>query len=238
VLKRTLAPLIRGWPAMCLTLFHAASAAEPPFRQDFQTWTNITANGSFGLLDPGLGKFRFWLEGQGRFGNDSTTLSQGILRPGLGYSLADNLSVWLGYAVIPTMEPFSAVSFNENRIWQQVLWTPQTAIGPITSRTRFEQRFTRAPDVSYRLRQMVRLAYPLDFAPGFMLVGWEELFLNINSTGAITAGFDQNRVFLGVGYAIDENLRTEIGYMNQYIYRDTTEDLMTHVLSLSLFLNY
>lgn len=223
---------------MGLALFQATSAAEPAFREDFQTWTNITANGSFGLIDPALAKYRFWLEGQGRFGNDSTTLSQGILRPGLGYSLADNLSLWLGYAVIPTMEPFSSVSFNENRIWQQILWTPQTSIGPITSRTRLEQRFTRAPDVSYRLRQLVRLAYPLDFAPGFMLVGWEELFLNINSTGAITAGFDQNRAFLGVGYAFDEHLRTEVGYMNQYIYRDTTEDLMTHVLSLGLFLNY
>jgi len=82
------------------------------------------------------------------------------------------------------------------------------------------------------------MAYPLDFAPGFMLVGWEELFLNLNSTGAITAGFDQNRVFVGFGYAFDEHLRTEVGYMNQYIYRDTTEDLMTHVLSLGLFLNY
>ena len=212
--------------------------AGPSLREDFQTWTNITANGSFGLLDPRLSKFRFWLEGQGRFGNDSTTLSQGILRPGLGYSLTDRASVWLGYAFIPTMEPFTRNDLNENRIWQQLLWTPQTPFGPITSRTRFEQRFTRAPDVSYRFRQMVRYAYPLDFAPGFMLVGWDEIFLNLNSTGTFTAGFDQNRVFVGVGYNIDEHVRTELGYMNQYIYRDTTEDFMTHALSANLFLNY
>ena len=55
--------------------------AAPSLREDFQTWTNITANGSFGLLDPRLTKYRFWLEGQGRFGNDSTTLSQGMVRP-------------------------------------------------------------------------------------------------------------------------------------------------------------
>lgn len=215
-----------------------AAASDPPLRQDFQTWTNITATGSLGAIGPALAKYRYWLEGQGRFGNDSTTLSQGILRPGLGYSLADDLSVWLGYAWIPTMEPFTAVDFNENRIWQQLLWTPRTSLGPITSRTRLEQRFTRAPDVSVRLRQMVRLAYPLDAVPGLLLVGWEELFLNLNSTGTIVAGFDQNRVFLGLGYTIDENMRTEIGYMNQYIYRDTTQNLMSHVLSLGLFLNY
>jgi len=237
-LERNAASKSCRWLAICLAVYQSLAEAAPSLREDFQTWTNITANGSFGLLDPRLTKYRFWLEGQGRFGNDSTTLSQGILRPGLGYSLTDTASVWLGYAFIPTMEPFTQTDFNENRIWQQLLWTPQTPFGPITSRTRFEQRFTRAPDVSYRFRQMVRYAYPLDFAPGFMLVGWDEIFLNLNSTGTFTAGFDQNRVFVGVGYNIDEHVRTELGYMNQYIYRDTTEDFMTHALSANLFLNY
>lgn len=207
-------------------------------RQDFQTWTNITANGSFGLLDPSLKDFRFWMEGQGRFGNDSTTLSQGMIRPGIGYSLSNTASVWLGYAFIPTMAPFTANDFNENRIWQQFLWTPQTPLGPLTSRTRFEQRFANAPDVAYRFRQLFRLAYPLDFAPGFMLVGWEEYFVNINSTGTFKAGFDQNRVFVGIGYNVDDNIRTEIGYMNQYINKDATDDFISHVLSMNLFLNY
>lgn len=206
--------------------------------EDFQTWTNITANGSFGLIDPALQKFRFWMEGQGRFGNDSTELSQGMVRPGLGYSLSDNLSVWLGYALIPTMDPFTRTDFNENRIWQQVLWTPKTPLGVLTSRTRIEQRFTLAPDVAYRFRQLFRLSYPLSFAPGFMLVGWEEYFVSLNSTGTFVSGFDQNRVFVGLGYNIDENIRTEIGYMNQYINRDTTSDLINHVLSMSLLLNY
>ncbi len=237
--KRIAAPRLCLFLAVCLCLYASLSvAASPPLHEDFQTWTNITANGSFGLIDPKLQKLRFWLEGQGRFGYDSTTLSQGILRPGLGYSFADNASVWLGYAFIPTMEPFTRNAFNENRIWQQILWTPQTPLGPLTSRTRFEQRFTLNPDVSYRFRQLFRLAYPLSFAPGFMLVGWEELFLNLNSTGGIVAGFDQNRAFAGVGYQFDEHIRTEVGYMNQYIYRDTTDDFVNHVLSISLLLNY
>jgi len=223
------------WLAVCFALYMPEAHAS---REDFQTWTNITANGSFGLLDPSLKNFRFWLEGQGRFGNDSTTLSQGILRPGLGYSLSDTASVWVGYAFIPTMEPFTSNDFNENRIWQQLLWTPQTPLGVVTSRTRLEERFTRAPDVAYRFRQLFRLSYPLSFAPGFMLVGWEELFLSINSTGTFKSGFDQNRVFVGVGYNIDENIRTEIGYMNQYINRDATINLINHVLSFSLLLNY
>lgn len=220
--------------------FCCALDAQPGYasHEDFQTWTNITANGSFGLLDAGLKDFRFWLEGQGRFGNDSTTLSQGMLRPGLGYSLSETASVWVGYAFIPTMEPFTSNDFNENRIWQQLLWTPRTRLGVLTSRTRLEERFTRAPDVAYRFRQMFRLSYPLSFAPGFMLVGWEELFVSINSTGTFKSGFDQNRIFVGVGYNIDENARTEIGYMNQYINRDATIDLINHVLSFSLLLNY
>lgn len=207
-------------------------------REDFQTWTNVTANGSFGVVDSSLKRMRFWLEGQGRFGNDGTTLSQGMVRPGLGYWLTETANIWLGHAFIPTMEPFTQNDVNENRIWQQLLWTPLAPLGPLISRSRFEQRFTGAPDVTYRFRQIFRLAYPLSFAPGFMLVGWEEYFVNINSTGPYKAGFDQNRVFVGVGYNLDENIRTEVGYMNQYINRDATADLMTHVLSLNLFLNH
>lgn len=102
---------------------------------------------------------------------------------------------------------------------QQLLWTPQTPLGPLTSRTWFEQRFTRA-----RCRLSLSAAIPIDLSArlhtGFHAGRrWEEYFVNINSTGTFQAGFDQNRVFVGVGYNVDDNIRTEIGYMNQYINR-------------------
>jgi hypothetical protein len=218
------------------TAFGSAHAA--PTLEDFQTWAAITATGSFGIIDPGLRDFRFWLEGQGRFGNDSSSLAQGMVRPGLGYALNENASLWLGYAFVPTMEPFATQDFNEHRIWQQFLWTGKTFLGAFTSRSRFEQRFMNQPDTAYRFRQLFKLSYPLSFAPDFSLVGSDELFVNVNTTGTVYSGFEQNRVFAGLGYNFDEHIKAEIGYMNQYIRRVERADRMTHILSLNLLLNY
>ncbi len=219
-----------------LTAFGPSSAA--PTVEDFQTWAAITATGGFGLIEPGLKNLRFWLEGQGRFGNESSSLSQGMVRPGLGYAINENASIWLGYAFVPTMKPFTRQDFSEQRIWQQFLWTGKTSLGTFASRSRFEERFINQPDTAYRFRQMFKLSYPLALAPSFNLVGWDEYFVNVNTTGTLHSGFDQNRVFAGIGYNLDEPIKTEIGYMNQYIRRINREDLMNHILSVNLLLNY
>ena len=182
-----------------------------PF-QDFQIWTNVTATGALEQVHPRLGGLLFWLEAQGRFGNDATTLSQGILRPGLGYVLSPTASVWVGYAYVPTMEPFTTTDRNEQRVWEQFSWSTGTDLGAFSSRSRLEQRF-RPPgsDVGWRFREKIMLSHPLDFAPGLYLLLSDELFINVNRTHWTNEGFNQNRVFSGIGFRWDENTRTEIG---------------------------
>ncbi|HYE36706.1 DUF2490 domain-containing protein [Methylocaldum sp.] len=208
--------------------------------EDFQTWGNITAVGGFGFIDPKFQSIRYWLEGQGRFGEDTSRLSQSMMRPALGYALNDRASVWLGYAWIFTDRPFARRRFDENRIWQQFLWTQSTALGSFSSRSRLEQRFAETgDDVGWRFRQFVKLSVPLAFARDFSLVGWEEVFVNISKADwGADDGLDQNRVFVGLGYNFDKHIKTEIGYMNQYIRRAEAPDRISHVLSASLLLNY
>ncbi len=210
---------------------------------DFQTWGNITATGNFSAANP---KLKWWLEGQGRFGNDSSRFSQGIIRPGVGYALNEKTTVWLGYAWIPTSRPFAAQSpFNEHRIWQQLLWANQYSFGTITSRTRMEQRFfdiQGSTDVAHRFRQMFKLAVPLpSISPNTSFVILDEIFVNLNDidTGA-RAGYNQNRIFAGFAYKFNKVATGEIGYLNQHFNRPGTPrlDQMQHILALNLFLNY
>lgn len=84
---------------------------------------------------------RYWLEGQERFGDDSTHLTLTLLRPGLGYALTENLSLWVGYAWVHAGHPLTPNTFEENRIWQQLLWIKRNHSLTFTSRTRMEQRF-------------------------------------------------------------------------------------------------
>jgi hypothetical protein len=216
----------------------AAAASAAPMVEDFQIWGAVTATGSLGGLNPAWKQWKFWLEGQGRFGNDTTTASQGMLRPGLGYALTDKASLWLGYGSIPTMEPFAAVDFNEQRIWQQFLWSETMSLGAFQSRTRFEERFINQGEAAYRFRQLFKISHPLAFAPNWSLVGWDEMFVHLSDTFRTAAGFDQNRLFGGLGYAFDKELKLEVGYMNQLIHREDNGERMDHNIAISLFLNY
>lgn len=201
----------------------------------------MTANGSLGVVDPRLKKLRYWLEGVGRFGNDISDLSQGMIRPGLGYSLSDKTSIWLGYAYVFTDAPFAKRGFDEHRIWQQFLWTqPTKQVGTLTSRSRLEQRFAETgDDVAFRFRQLFKISWPIPFNPSFSLVASDEVFVNIsNADWGPRQGLDQNRAFVGAGYNFDKHIKTEIGYMNQYIDRPVNPDRMDHILSVNLLLNY
>ena len=208
--------------------------------EDFQTWGSVTAIGSLSVLNPDLQKFKYWLEGHGRFGNDTSRFSQGILRTGLGYAVNENTSVWLGYAWVPTDEPFAKKAFDENRIWQQLLWSHKYSLATVTSRSRFEQRFIPAgSQVGWRFRQLLKISVPLSFAPSFSLVASDEYFANLNKTNwGADDGFDQNRAFAGVGFNFDKHTKTEVGYMNQYIRKAVGPDRMDHILSVNLLLNY
>jgi hypothetical protein len=218
--------------------FATAFTANAKTVEDFQTWGNITATGSLGFINPELKNAKYWLEGQGRFGNDTSQFSQGMVRAGLGYTVMDKVSVWLGYAFIPTDQPFAKVPFDEHRIWQQILWSDKFYDITLTSRSRLEERFVETgSDVGWRFRQMLKASVPIAY--DFSFVVSDEYFVNINKTNyGADDGFDQNRAFAGIGYNFDKNIKTEIGYMNQYIRRAKAADRMGDILSVNLYLNY
>jgi hypothetical protein len=221
----------------------AAASGTNPDQTDYGVWGNITATGNWGFLNkenPTLGKLKWWLEGQGRFGNHMSEFTQSLLRPGLGYQLTPTVSLWAGYAFAPTNPPYSRVSFDEQRVWQQVLYREKFDVGVFQSRSRLEQRMAPqlGTDVEVRYRQLMKLAVPLSFAPGFSFIIQDEVFVILN-TGDWFArnGIDNNRFFTGIGYAITKELTGEIGYMNHYIWR-TGPNLMDHVLGINLLANF
>ncbi|MBE7526269.1 DUF2490 domain-containing protein [Betaproteobacteria bacterium PRO4] len=241
--------------ALSLTLNQSATAGRTV--EDFQVWGNITAQGNFGFINPDnpdLKKFRWWMEGQGRFGNDASQFTQAIVRPGLGYAITDKIVIWAGYAWTPTAEPLVLKPrhpFDEHRIWQQVTWADDFSFGKLSLRSRFEQRFfdhdapvSGSNDVAYRFRQLVKLAIPVTMIdPNLSFIVQNEVFVALNTVsnpGFISRGFDQNRAFIGLGYKAHQNATVEMGYMNQFIDRrhNPRPDQMMHNLVVNLFLNF
>lgn len=213
--------------------------------EDFRIWENMTAIVNLGSVDKRLDKWRWWVEAQGRFRDNGGAADQALARTGLGYQLTDKTSVWLGFAYVGNY-PNSRRIFDEYRTWQQLMIADKPSFGDVTSRTRLEQRFIEGINpVEWRLRQFVRFARPIYNGSPVSLVLWNEVFVRLNSpTPATPFGFDQNRGFAGLGYTFSNQLRIEVGYMNQSLLfrtlsrRDQRFDLrMNHILSMSMFLN-
>lgn len=203
--------------------------------RDFQSWLNATVTGSFSKKGQPPSHFKYWLEGQQRFGDDSSRLTQSMVRPGVGYSVTKNLSLWLGYAWVYTGHPLTTRPFAEDRIWQQLLWVKKNQYLTLTSRTRTEQRFLENnPKTAYRIRELIKLSIPWSIDSKFSVISSDELFWHKNNfVGTNSSGFDQNRLFLGLGYKVNPIVTTEIGYMNQYIRRFGVPNFLANILSVN-----
>ncbi|MEJ6712197.1 MAG: DUF2490 domain-containing protein [Flavobacteriales bacterium] len=152
-------------------------------------------------------------------------LEQLLLRTGLGYTFKENsANLLLGYGYIVS-ENYKAenekYAINEHRIFQQ--FTSLQTIGSIKiqHRYRFEQRFVER-DFKQRFRYFVSLNIPLKIIKNTQtyLSVYNEIFINTNSPV-----FDRNRLYGGIGYNINNNIRVEIGYMNQFFEKYNRDQL-------------
>ncbi len=207
---------------------------------DAGQWSAIFAQGSIFADDEGENRLKWWFDGHFRLLDDAGGFNQSIVRPGLGWSLTERTTAWVGYGWIHT-SPISFDEFDEHRIWQQLTWSESYEPFKLALRSRLEQRFVETgDDTGWRFRQLIRLQHNLPAFPRLMLVSWDELFLNINDVDfGAESGFDQNRVFVGVGWKRrpENSWRIEIGYLNQVIYNPGGADRINHILSVNLFCN-
>lgn len=182
-----------------------------------------------------------------------------ILRPALGYQFAPWGTAWLGYAWQPNyFLRDDKHDISEHRLWEQ--FSGSWSFGPtqLGVRTRLEQRHRDAGGEgqgeglwALRLRQQVRFAWTLVPKGPWQLVASDEIFFHLNTTGVFEeqpdgtrksvgypseAGFDQNRAFLGMGYAPSSDFRLELGYLNQIVNRmERSPDQINHVLFAGMF---
>jgi hypothetical protein len=211
------------------------SAQNGPDEGQLGAWYMYFYNGSFGEDSPwgiqGDAQFRNW-----NLGGD---LEQLLLRSGLTYSPMDaGVMFTLGYANITTGTfGDSDVTTGENRIYQEALFGQK--LGGrflLTHRMRYEQRWVENQDFRTRYRYMLFVNVPFNDTElnrgAVYLALYNELFINGNrdiGDGRQVELFDRNRTYLGLGYAITDRLRAQLGWMQQ-----TTDNWGKGQLQLSL----
>lgn len=188
--------------AFCCACFPVAANAQDA---DSQLWALLTLNKRF---NNGL---RLYMEAQPRLGSNYSHISQLLIRPAIGYQVSPKLSLWLGYGYTPAFTPKFT---NEHRIFQQVLIEDKFPGLNMSNRTRLEERsIAGAGGTSLRLRHQLRISKPLDARRRWAIVGFDEIFINLNDTpSGPESGFDQNRAYIGVAHQVNPTLRLELGY--------------------------
>ena len=163
-------------------------------------------------------------------------LEQLLLRTGLGYNLSENNhNLLLGYGYILSQNYIAdtqkKMDVNEHRIFQQ--FTSKQNIGSVSlsHRYRFEQRFVES-DFKMRLRYFLAFKVPIiktETSPSKLyLSAYNEVFLNTESDV-----FDRNRVYGGLGFQLNNNVRIEAGYMSQ-LFENSSRDQFNLITFVNL----
>lgn len=210
---------------LALTFFAVAAlcpASALAVEHDPRLWVQLTANVELGKGWLGYGEL------QPRFVLDAPALQSNILRFAFGRQLTRQWSFFVGYAWTPLVEPRYT---DEQRPFLQNVVNHEWGRVQFVERTRFEGRFlSDAAGPAFRLRHMFRAVLPLGDGGPWSLVGYDELFANLNGvSGGPSAGLDQNRLFGGVQYRFSPVFFLEGGYIFNYVWRrDAPENAVHH----------
>ena len=193
----------------------------------------------------GFGESKFGVQGdiQYRNWNLGGDLEQLLIRGGISYSpTAANIKFVLGYGHI-TSGTFgeSDATSAESRIYQEAS-LPQKLGNKIylNHRFRYEQRWVEGQDFRTRYRYNLSLTLPLNQAAlsenAIYLAVYDELFINgqrdIGDNREVEI-FDRNRLYGALGYVLRDNLRLQLGFMEQ-----TTDNWSKGQIQVSLHHNF
>ena len=178
-----------------------------------------------------------------------------LLRSGLNIHLSKKIIITAGYAFIYNKRSIGNVSgyVPEHRVWEQLIYTHKLKNIFVAHRFRLEQRFISKTVVvnnelenegnvyANRFRYFIRNILPFKtetpFKKGMFAALQNEVFLNIGNTRNVNGSiFDQNRLYLALGYRLHTKADLEIGYMNQYVNGRSRQLINNHIVQLAGYL--
>jgi hypothetical protein len=177
-----------------------------------------------------------------------------LLRGGFNYHFSKKMIATAGYAFIHNYRSAGSVDgyAPEHRIWEQFIYNHKWKRISIAHRFRLEQRFIGKTTVvnnelkndgsmyANRFRYFIRNILPFTDQPAFSKGGYaalqNEVFLNFGNKENVNGKiFDQNRLYLAVGFRFSGSFDLEAGYMNQYI-NGRNNDVNNHIIQIASYI--
>lgn len=212
----------------------APTAQAQGVEKDWGLWSPIYFNA------PIKGRWWGYFEANPRINNNVQTFDQLLVRPALGYRFMRNGYIYHGFCWISNYRVPDLSIGNEYRIFQQALFKNDWGKFTLQNRTRLEERlFDYINGCAVRARHGVRGTYSIG-KTNWYLVGSNELFINLNSLrNDIKSGFDQNRLYGGIGRNVSKHTSVELGYQWQYVNRvDPADDIGRSAVMINIYNNW
>ena len=214
---------------LCLILILASPPVFANSVESFQQWMTVNALTQFN------NNYRAYLEINPRLMDGDSRLGALFVRPGIGYDVTPDLTLWVGYVLQATNTPHNNNYTLENQSYQQVTYRKTIENDKWELRSAVEERFLPG-QVSYRSRYRLKYEYVFPDQKTWSIIGYDEIFFNFNDIQEynIRAGISQNRLYAGVGFRFNPSVQIETGYINQQIWNSGLSDQDNHVLSSTL----
>ncbi len=196
-------------------------------RDDLSLWAPVT------LELPLTDKIGTSLQLEGRWNNNVRDLSGIRIVPAIEYALNEHVLLNATYGWYPDFE--DGAMENEHRFQQEIELRRQWPRISVALAQRIEERMIEDVDgLSLRTRTQLTLRVPIGDGPWYA-VAVEDLRFNLNSPdNGPVAGFDQNRIFAGLGRTVGRTT-VEGGYQLRYGNVPGTDvDEMEHIILVRL----
>jgi hypothetical protein len=200
-------------------VFPAAAAGQ--VQQDLQLWNLADLQHSFD------DRWRSSFQWEIKFADDISEFSELILKPAGTFNFSPKTSVGFGYTYqVKNNHP------NEQDIWQELHHTLPIQDVSLTNQFRLEERFLDSiSGIIPRLRYLVQAKHPLGSTK--YLVASEAIEFNLVDKGqGPVGGFEQNQVYVAIGFKWGKYTRIETGYLWKYERRRDRDDASDHVIRL------
>lgn len=166
---------------------------------------------------------------------DSSQRARGDSRSGGEQFLA---RMTIDHRVAPIVQVGGGLAYLKSEIDQEMRLFEQVTLtrGIWMSRTRLEQRFfDTADEASWRLRQRVQAALPIDHAKRWTVIVAAEAFFHLNrARPSDKTGLASMRHQIGIRHPLAKAVDAQLLYMRQQNFRDGRPDVVSHIPWLTL----
>ncbi|MCF1421117.1 DUF2490 domain-containing protein [Mangrovimonas futianensis] len=232
------------WGILLLLVIPQAQSQDTNYKH-YSSWNTLILEGAISAKYYVSAEFNF------RRTNFTTDWEQFIVRPSFHYISKEEVDLSIGYSYIKNYA-YSSFSTRldvlENNVWEQVILKNKFKKFNLAHRLRLEQRFKdrlvnnqgvyqiEGTKFNHRFRYRFIVNIPIfkeELKTKLQVTAYDEVLLNLDQ-GVRPKSLNQNWMFLGLKYRINDKVSIRSGYHDVYLKLNSDSFVTNHIWETTL----